>query len=200
MKSHIKRIDKKRLYEILLITFAVFAAGIFIYFGIKKGCFLNDCMPKRSFTVYDLSIPPSLLPNDATPLVLRPDRGNTASLEEVSSTVYMNYGKAIYIIDRFSSKKKAIENFNAENKVNLFTSRVTDMPKYMNILEYKSKIASNYNIACGYILEIISCIYKAQYEEYFVFFNSTVMDDNLNPDNYLSIIRYIDGRMDELLP
>lgn len=123
--------------------------NVVIYHSLGYGCYWWECAPKRNFTVYDLALPKDLLPPDAEQLVLYPVRdiiGATESVHGVSS------GVAIYEVFRFATIKKASEWYQARISDDLFTSTLEDRSKFSRVFDYRSEIADEYFVDCGYVI------------------------------------------------
>ena len=67
------------------------------------------------------------------------------------------------------------------------------------MIKYESKVADESNVRCGYVIDDLRCIFVAQYEEFTISFMSSIEGEGMTDEDYLSIIRYIDDKMNFLL-
>lgn len=186
----------KLIVAMLGIFILISACCITTYHLLGYGCWWWECAPKRTFTVYDLSMPRDILSEEFDPIILHPDRGIVGAVEEA---IGESEGLAIYIIDRFATVRKASEWYSLNIELKLFTSPLDNPSQVSRVLNFKSEIADEYRVACGYIARDLRCIFDARYHEYYVFFNGFMGEEKFSQDGFLDAISYIDQKFGELL-
>jgi len=198
MKTSISNIKVSRLIIGILLALVGLVAMLCIspYFLLGYGCFWWECAPHRDFTVYELSIPSELLPLNAQPIMLRPSRGTIGAVEEVSGE---SQGFAVYIVNRFNGIKRAEKWYDGRVASARFTNPLFDTKAVSVLLNFKSKTADQYNVACGYLSEELRCVFEARYQEYYIFFRGIIREERLTQDHFYSIISYIDQKIGVLL-
>lgn len=149
--------------------------------------------------MYDLSLPNSLFPNETQMSSLMPDRGIIEAVEEARSTGIWRGGGAIYRILRFSTEKQASEWYSIEARLDIFTQPLANPPEYSRIMLYKSNIPDQSQISCGFVLDDFRCVYLAQYQEFFLFFSSSIDNEIMQQDDFLDILNHVNSRVQELI-
>lgn len=165
----------------------------------RHKCVWWSCAPKRDFSIFELNIPSEYFPMNADIPVLQNDRGIVTAIDEARGASNWDGGGAVYIVKKFATIDQASNWFDLRLKKDLFTSQLEIQGPYNDILRYRSPIADNYNVACGYVIDNASCIMSAQYEEFYVFFNGYLSDDGMMQKDFLEIVQFIDGKMKDLL-
>lgn len=185
----------------LIILVSIIGCCIISYQGLVRGCFWWDCVPERDFEVYVLSLQRSykLFPTETDFSPLSPNRsGNIYATDEYSQGLSWKIGQAYFMVKRFVSTHKASNIFEEEKDLNFFSSPLDVTSEYETIFSYNSTNADEYFIDCGIHLEDVECVFGARYEEFYLFYQSTI-DQYMTVDGYLAIIQHIDQKMRELL-
>jgi hypothetical protein len=100
---------------------------------------------------------------------------------------------AIYIVGRFSTDEEAQERLYSS-----FYSLTFDMQRRVNF-SFESQRAEVTFFSCGEDEHFgYRCIFVAQYDEYYVFFNANI-DDDMTFLEYRDIVIYIDRQISEKL-
>lgn len=180
-----------------LLSVLVICAVIYQLFVYK--CIWWDCAPSRDFSVYDLNLPKEFFPRNSEINPLHPDRGVVTAVDEVITTNRWDSGKAIYNVLRFATEGQATKWYEKEMALVLFTDPLEGLDHFSGILDYRSDIADEYYIGCGYMVYDVRCVFRVRYHEYYILFISSVDNDGMTPDNFLKVMKYIDNKMDELL-
>ena len=71
--------------------------------------------------------------------------------------------------------------------------------QYQDILGYKSDIADDFSIACGFIQTRTTCILNARYQEYYVYFSGQLSEEGKTQANFVDIMKYVDEKMRDIL-
>jgi hypothetical protein len=163
-------------------------------------CLWWSCAPNRDFTVFDLNLPAEFFPNATETPLLKQDRGIIDAIEEARGASNWVGGGAVYIVYRFATESQAERWFQLRAKKNFFTDQLENTNvMYSDVLIYQSQVADTYIVQCGYVVDRTSCIYLAQYKEYYIFFNGYISETGLSVKNYLGVLNFIDNKMLELL-
>ncbi len=165
-------------------------------------CFWWDCAPKRTFTVFDLNIPEKYFPVNAQIDSLSPDRGIITAVEEATATTRWINGVAIYHILRFGTENQAIKWFKDQSNSGIFLRPAIDSEQaYLNqdILNYPIAEANEYRIKCGDVTQGFRCIFEGRYEEFYIFFSSSIGKSEISDQGFMEIMNYIDTKMGKLL-
>jgi hypothetical protein len=190
----------KKTLVFLGLAFSMVSACIISYQFFTYKCLWLNCAPARDFTVYELELPVDLFPKGAEIYPLKQDRGVIAAVEEaIGGGRWEDGGGYVYITYKFATRSRAENWFDADKKDHLFTMPLDNPEQFNEIVTYQSPIADEYDVACGYILELTSCITRARYQEFYILFNGYVTNSGMTQQDYLSILMYIDQRMLELL-
>ena len=182
-----------------LVLLFLLAISSSTYQLIVKKCVWWTCAPVRSFTVYDLSLPNEFFPGDNGMSPLYPDRGIIEAVEEVRSTASWKGGGAIYKVLRFGTEKQATEWYSVEVGLDLFTDSPINLPDFSGLTLYKNSVPDESKVNCGFVLEDFRCVYWARYHEFFIFFSSSIDNDELRTDDFIQILDYINERVESLL-
>lgn len=161
-------------------------------------CIWWQCAPTRDFTIYDLNLPDHFFPSNAQVSPLHPDR-QEVSVDEAATTNYWENGRAVYSVLRFSTIKKAERWFDFEVNSFEFTKELDDITAYKRVLEYRSKVADEHAVFCGYVSSDIQCDFGARYQEFYVFFSGSMGSGEMSVDDFLGVMDFVDTKMQELL-
>jgi hypothetical protein len=187
------------LSAFLLIACLLIVSSCALFaFWLTRGCLFFDCPPKRDFTVFDMNIPKGYLPEDQS-IELRPDRGNLTAIEESIGWAKWTNGQAIYMVLKFASEKHAIEWFNLGGRENRFYPDLPSLESHQDILKHPMPNSSNYKTQCGYVLKDFRCILDVRYEEFYIFFSGSVGENQINDQDFIALMDYIDTRISNFL-
>lgn len=188
-----------RVTSLLLIFLLITVTCIFVSTWFTKGCLIFDCPPKRNFTVFDMSIPSGYLPNNLD-IKLRPDKGMLNVIEESHGGVEWQNGYAVYIVLKFGTENQAKEWFIFKSQQNFFYPNLPITSEKEDILHHLMLNADQYKIQCGYdITQDSRCVLYARYQEFYIFFNSSLDELEFTEINFIDLISYIDIQMNKLL-
>ena len=167
-----------------------------------NGCLWWDCAPNRSFDVLDLELPSSLFPSNAIYNQIYEDSDdNPETLRSSGQTIYWDSGSglAIYIVDIYATNGNSLRNFERTKK-SFFSDRNTKILwSKPEELTYVSPLADNFFMGCGKIIRNdYRCGVIAQYQEFVLFFNSTI-SEKLSYDDFQKIVIFMDEQISNYL-
>jgi hypothetical protein len=189
------QMKNKKIIASTLLAFIILCITCIV--GIQAwfyGCFLWNCAPSRSFSVYDLDIPDSYYPDNASIHSIKPPSELAGAIEAGHKTVYWDdlRGLAVYHVDRFGSESRASENFLRDQKY--IQNRYGK-----NVLEITDVDANEYFAICGYSQTYdYRCWFLARYEEYVIMYNATVYN-TLPEETFIETILFIDKQIGNYL-
>jgi hypothetical protein len=189
--------NNKFLLPIILIVFACVTSSVVAGQLLFKGCLWWNCAPPRSFDVMDLGLPPTLFPANSQYNPIQHNRDdNMEILNSGAQTIYWENGSGlgIYLVDRYATSENAKKEYD-RTKNWFFRNGDTKIQWDKYVLLYKSSRADEFYSACG-ILEAddYRCGMVARYQEFLVFFNTTITDEMTYTD-FQNIMVYIDEQM-----
>ena len=190
----------KRQRKIVFWSLFILLIGAFILFFQYSfvGCFWWNCVPTRSFSILDLDLPDNLLPVESDINHLSYDRDDITTIADASTTNYWDGGQAIYIVQQYVSINKASKYFSLDSKYS-FAKPIEKSNTLSEILQKQSEFADESVIICGYTYyDELRCVYIARYQEYKIFFSSTMDDDHFTEENFLKVINFLDNRFFDL--
>jgi hypothetical protein len=184
----------------ILVLVAVAVSCILAFQFIAKRCIGWECPPTRKFTVHELNLPNDFLPREADLNPLHADRV-PGTLENAITTNYWNGGLAIYMVLRLPTIQEASEWYEFDLEGYKFSDTLENSKPYSKILAYRSEVADQSAIKCGYVPKNdLRCVFWARYQEYYIFFSGSMGEDGeMTQTNFLNILIYIDEKMRELL-
>lgn len=168
------------------------------YQFLAQQCLFWTCAPLRAFSIYDLTLPTNLFPENAVinPMISSPESpgvesGVLAVYWEENGQVY----KSIFLVDRFGTIDRAVKYFNT---VKTLRSRASYHSH--SDITYQSEIANDFEIGCGigqlggeYV-----CSLDARYEEFVISLNSS-MSGQMDQKMFQQIVISIDKQFEEYL-
>lgn len=188
----------------VLIALAFFLMGFcfFCSFSIYqirvRQCLLWTCMPDRAFSVFDLSLPNHLLPDNAVvnPMVIPSDpsgveSGNISFFWQETEGLY----GGVLDVDKYGTEMGAKKAFES----GLYW-RSRGSYKAHTEITYESPFADEFLIGCGSSMfdNGYECSLTARYQEYVVDFNSSI-DRQLSESQFEQIVINIDQQMIDFL-
>ena len=193
----IKTVSKIKIEYLFLVLTLIVIVCTSSYQFLINGCLWWECLPSRDFSVFDLNLPHYLFPDDAEIEDLHRVRNDLAE-DPVIALAHWEEGAASYSIRSFSTFSKAIEEYQFQVDSNIFTGSLESREKVLNILEYRSKLADESKVRCGYVLSDFRCLYIARYQEYVIVFSSTIEPDGMPVNKYLDVLSFIDEKINSL--
>jgi hypothetical protein len=191
--------NNSHLTSLVLIFLFVIVSCTFVSTWFTKGCLIFDCPPKRNFTVFDMNIPSGYLPNNLD-IKLRPDKGMLNAVEESHGGAEWQNGYAVYIVLKFGAENQAKEWFIFKSQQNFFYPNLPIASEKEDILRHLMLSADQYEIQCGYdISQNFRCVFYARYQEFYIFFNSSIDEVEFTKINFIDLISYVDLQMNKLL-
>lgn len=188
----------KKIAITLLIFFFCFAlvAIVLCAFSTQTfllGCVWWDCAPERNFHVRDWELPASFFPDGALVEHISASSEGTGEKERGSQTILWPYGGAGYSIERYASNRKAISNY--EFQVKHMADYVTNIPwTEPTHLTFYSTTADDIHISCGKGLQDIKCGFAVRYQEYVIYFSSSI-DERMTFEDFEKVLFYIDEQI-----
>ena len=189
-------ISKLTLVLITLLLITLLCTGAYQHLFNK--CFWWECAPTRSFSIFELNLPSYLFATNADIESLHFIR-NDLSADPAVASIQWDDGIASYSILKFQTNSKASFEYEFQVKSNKFTRPANYNNAISELLEYKSTVAEESAVQCGYVLSDLRCVFIAQYEEFIISFNSTIEPIGMPGDNFIKILTYIDNKMENLL-
>lgn len=194
--------DKKRVAWLALIVLALLSLILICSLDIRMlvlGCYWYRCAPERTFHVLDWELPASLFPyGSVVNHIYVPSEGIGAA-EDGSQVIYWNQGKGIagYQIQRFIRIEKATYQFD-KNKEYLSDWDTGEKWLPSDKLDFSSKTADAFYVACGLRSSILRCAMVARYQEYAIYFDA-VIDNDMTYSEFEEILFYIDEQISNRL-
>jgi hypothetical protein len=189
---------KKSSFIVASILVVIFLAVCCLFAGqlVLNRCLWWDCAPERNFHVLDWEVPSNLLPEGAINDHLSIPSEGIGEIESGGQTIYFENGIAVYVIYRFPQVKDAISHFEHYKRgmVDPGTGEAWDVP---NELSFSTRSADDVYYACGYSLEY-RCEMAAQYQEYTLYFGTTI-NDKMTYDVFENVIIYLDEQISNRL-
>jgi hypothetical protein len=198
--SHAEAMKHKKL--IFPISFVVCACLITSIVGgqlLFKRCLWWNCAPTRTFDVIDLSLPSILFPADSqyNPIYYDSD-DNLETITSGIQAIYWKNGSSGYHIDRYATYEDAKKEYEW-TKGWFFENGNTKIQWDEYVLIYKSSFADEFYSACGVLIaNDYRCAMAAQYQEFHVFFNTTITEEMTHED-FQRVVRFIDEQMGKYL-
>ena len=187
----------KKLIGLLVILVLAFLGCSLTYQWVVKGCLPWECAPERSFSTEEIQVPNEYFPEGANIGELVEDRG-VLYADEFFQSGRWEGGRSSFIVMKFVSDKRASAVFEKEKGIDHFTASGNTPDSIDQILSFRNDGAIQYFTECGYDLEDLVCVHGAHYDEYYVYFKSTI-DSKMVAENYLGILKYLDRKMISLL-
>jgi len=181
----------------IVIAGVIFLCCFLSWEILKRGCFWPECAPERSFSIYDLDIPEELYPDGAQVNLLTSDR-DLGPIEEVHGGALWYPGRLVYLIRKFSTIPKAADRFEIEMKLRVIDFPANEGDINSSTYNFKSGTANQFDITCGYKTYDLRCIYRAQYEEFYIYLDASI-DEQFSTDDFLAIVSFVDAKLVELL-
>ena len=189
------------IVTVSLITFCIICCVVSVQLFLN-GCIWWECASPRSFDVLDLELPSNLFPNKADyNSIYLVDDDNPETLRSSGQTIYWDNGNglAIYIVDMYATSKNSLRDFERTKK-SFFSDRNTkilwDKPKE---LSYTGPLADNFFMGCGVLIRNdYRCGVVAQYQEFVLFFNTTI-SEKMSYDDFQIIVIYMDEQISNYL-
>jgi hypothetical protein len=185
---------------ILISIFVFFLCATSCYVTdqlIYRGCLFWGCAPRRSFDAMDLGLPKTLFPDDADYYTILSDRNAPIRTESNGiQTIYWGSqgGLGIYIVYQYATTKDAQEDYEWTRDW-FFEDSNTNIPWEENESTNISTLADEFYSACGYREgKRYRCGMVARYQEFYVFFNSTITDE-MSFEDFQEAINFIDQQM-----
>jgi len=181
----------------ILISLCIFCS-FSAYQVMAKQCWLWTCAPDRTFSVFDLSLPSHLLPDNVivSPMVTPSEptgveSGNISFFWQESGTLY---GGA-FDIDRYGTESRAKEYFESS----LYWRSRGSYETHSEVT-YESLIADEFLVGCGSSMfdKGYECSLTARYQEYVVDFNSSI-GKQMSESQFEQIVIDIDQQMMDFL-
>jgi DNA polymerase II small subunit/DNA polymerase delta subunit B len=119
-------------------------------------------------------------------------------VEAASTTNYWKNGVAIFIVRRFATEAKAIRHYEVDSNVK-FTNRSGIDSQNDDSIKFEGFYASQSSVQCGYIVNDFRCVFVARYEEFAVFFSSSIDGSEMTKEDFLESITYIDATFEKLI-
>lgn len=190
------KISKKLTGLLVILLLSILGCSLTYQWAVK-GCLSWECAPERSFDTEEIQVPNEYFPEGADIGNLVKDRGILYA-DEFYQSVRWEGGRSFFIVMKFVSDKQASVLFEKEKGIDQFPTPVNSSDSVDQILSFKNSGASQYFTECGYDLEDLVCVHGAQYDEYYVYFKSTI-DSKMLVENYLAILKYLDQKIISLL-
>lgn len=184
-------------FVFFLMGFCFFCSFSIYQIRVRQ-CLLWTCAPERAFSVFDLSLPDHLLPDNAVvdPMVPPSDpsgveSGNISFFWQEASNLH---GGALDI-DRYGTEMGAKEAFES----GLYWRSKGSYKAHPEIT-YESPIADEFLIGCGSSMfdNGYECSLTARYQEYMIDFNSSI-DKQMTESQFEQIVINIDQQMIDFL-
>ena len=191
------KLSKKQI-NVLIILALTFLSCSLTYQLVIKGCIWWTCAPERNFEMTVLELPITYFAGGSDVRPLDDSIRGEIYGDEYSQWVGWKTGRAYFEVVEYVSINKASKAFQRKKVLNDFTSELDSLEKYEGVLSFYPSKADAYSIECGYELESRRCIYQARYEEYYIYFSSTI-NARMPPDRYLMIITNMDQQITTLL-
>ncbi len=174
----------------ILITIAIFLSCSVGYQLFFRGCILWSCAPPRTFSVFDLSLPTHLFPNESVINAMTQPSELLGAAEAANMTVYWNEGSglAVYDVQRFATEPRAVHVYQALTEDLLVFSE-------HDPIEFSSQLADNYSLVCGPSeFGGYRCWFISRYAEYVLSLNATI-DEKMSFEQFEHIVLHIDEQM-----
>jgi hypothetical protein len=189
--------NKKIVVGITLVVFMCLTSCVVAGQLFFKGCLWWECAPARTFDVLDLGLPSTLFPADAQYSSMYYDRNAPLKvIDNGGQTIYWGSGNGlgIYFVYQYPTTGDAQEDY-LRNRNWFFQDDNTKIPWDENVLTYDSSYADEFYSACGIIVaNDYRCGMTAQYQEFFVFFNTTITEE-MTHDDFQRVVTFIDQQM-----
>jgi hypothetical protein len=185
--------------QIIIVMFVCLISCIVAGQLFFRRCLWWNCAPTRNFDVLNLGLPSSFFPTDSqyNPIYYDSD-DNLETITSGIQPIYWESGGGGYFVNRyatFANAKKEykftrgwfFENGNSKAQWNEY------------VLTYKSSFADEFYSACGVLVaNDYRCGMVAQYQEFYVFFNTTISEEMTYKD-FESVVTFIDQQMGKYL-
>jgi hypothetical protein len=160
-----------------------------------KGCWWWECAPTRTFDALDLGLPSTLFPANAQYYPIAYDRNAPSdTIGNGVQTIYWRNGKGIYLVFQYPTTESAHKN-HVWTRDYFFENGNTQIQWNEHVLTYKSSYADDFYSACGILVDKdYRCGVVAQYQEFSVFFNTTITEE-MTYDDFERIMVFIDQQM-----
>ena len=182
----------------LCLISCVISAQLFL-----GGCLWWECAPNRSFDVIDLELPANLFPINAIYNIFYLDSDdNLETVQSGGQTIYWDNGNglAIYIVDMYATSRNSSRNFESI-KNSFFSDRGNSKILWSkpDELTYISPLADNFFVACGTLIgKDYRCGVVAQYQEFVLFFNTTI-SERMTYQDFQKIVICMDEQISNYL-
>ena len=175
------------------LFFCIFICASAVQFILHK-CLWWDCAPQRNFKISDLALPSNLFPDGSIINPIFPLSDEHTTIEDGMQSIFWDNGNgsAGYTIYRYPTVKNAKDAFEF-HKHELFNRETKEAWKPPTNLTFSSATADALYIACGYWNDK-ECAMVARYQEYVVFFNTTV-DTKMTFPSFEKILIFIDQQI-----
>lgn len=187
----------KKALTLLAIVSLMLVVGVFVCIVLSqtflRGCLWWECAPERSFHVRDWELPASLFPQGALIEHISASSEGLGEKERGSQSILWPYGGAGYSIKRFASNRQAISNY--EFQINQMADYDTGMPWAEPAqISFHSITADDVHIACGNGLQGTECGFTGRYQEYVIYYSSSI-DDRMAYKDFEKVLMYIDEQI-----
>jgi hypothetical protein len=192
---------KKRAITLLIFFscfgLAVIALCVFSTQTILHGCLWWECAPDRNFHVRDWELSADFFPDGALVKHISATSDGSGEKERGSQTIFWSNGGALYSIMRYPSNQKAI--FQYEFEVDHMADFRTKIPwEEPAQLTFYSTQADKTQIACGKGIQGTDCRFVGRYQEYVVYFASSI-DEGMTFQDFEKILEYLDEQISSRL-
>lgn len=163
-------------------------------------CQLRGYPPIEDLLVDASAFPPGWSVSTGGPRpIARAPLGGTKSVESVEMSFYAYGGGAIERIRRFETAQGAADEFNRQSKI-VFRHDEFNTPWIVPAeISYHSLLADQSHYACSTFdgQSWPGCAYIAQYGEYFVHFQTSMLPDLMSYTDLENVLQSIDERMEQ---
>ena len=189
--------NKKSVSTIVLVVVMCLSSCFVAGQLLLKGCWWWECAPSRTFDALDLGLPATLFPANAQYHPIFYDRNAPSdTVGNGVQTIYWGKGSglSIYLVFQYPTTVSAQKN-HVWTRDYFFRNGDTLIPWNENVLTYKSSFADDFYSACGILVaKDYRCGVVAQYQEFSVFFNTTITDE-MTYEDFERIVIFIDQQM-----
>jgi len=183
------------IFRALSITVVLCGSSMRIFL---HGCLWWECAPKRIFHVRDWELPASLFPDGALVGNISASSEGTGETERGTQTIFWTYGGAGYRIYRYATSRRAISKYDFE--VNHMVDYETNMPwAKPTQLTFHSATADSVHIACGNGLQGTECGFTGRYQEYVIYYSSSIDEERMTFKDFEEILIYINEQISNRL-
>jgi hypothetical protein len=188
--------NKRSVFAIVVLVLLGMTSCVVAGQLLLKRCWWWECAPTRTFDVSDLGLPASLFPDNAQYNPVYYDRNAPSdTVDNASQAIYWAQGGgAGYLAYQYPTTLGAQKNY-ARTRDWFFQNGNTKIPWDENVLTYKSSLADDFYSACGILVaKDYRCGMVAQYQEFYVFFNTTITKE-ITYEDFERAVVFIDQQM-----